>query len=275
MKRLAFALLLALAAAAPRSGSACEECQRAKSIAIGETRRVGNGVAYSWVKLNDAGKPLALGLTLTESALTGLADAVPAGMKDMPEDTLALPKEAAATPFDHIGLNWNPKGHWPNGIYVVPHFDFHFYTLTRQERKQITATGADLARCRRQPAAALIPAGYIYAPDSELPEMGAHWVDPTSPEFQGQRFTRTFLYGSYNGRIAFFEPMITKAFLESHPDETHPIKLPAAYPASGYYPASYTVKHDPVRHEYVIALGGMTKREASIPVATRQAARAE
>ncbi len=45
--------------------------------------------------------------------------------------------------------------------------------------------------------------------------MGAHWVDPTSPEFTGAGFSRTFLYGFWDGHMNFLEPMITKAFIES------------------------------------------------------------
>jgi hypothetical protein len=269
MKRLTWAVLLALTAAAAHPVSACEECKNAKTVAIGETRIVGDGVAYSWVKLDAAGKPLAVGVTLTESALAGLPENVPAGMKGMPDYRLALPKEAAVTPFDHIGLNWNPKGHEPAGIYDVPHFDFHFYLISRQERSRITATGADLARCDRRPAAEYLPAGYILAPGSEVPEMGAHWADPASPEFHGQRFTRTFLYGSYDGQVAFIEPMITKAYLETRPEETQPLKLPATFAKTGYYPTSYTVKYDPVRREYTVALGAMRSRVALAAVVSR------
>jgi uncharacterized protein len=247
---------------------ACDECKSAKSIAIGETQVVGNGVAYSWVKLDGAGKPLALGVTLTESAPTGLSDPAP-GMKEMPEYTLALPKEAAATPFDHVGLNWNPKGHDPTGIYDVPHFDFHFYTLSREERRQITGIGPDLAKCDRQPPAGYLPAGYILAPGSQVPRMGTHWVDPASPEFHGEQFTRTFIYGTYDGRIAFLEPMVTKAFLETHPDETRSIKLPTAFSKGGYYPTSYTVKYDPARREYIVALGAMRARPVSGEIDSR------
>ena len=45
---------------------------------------------------------------------------------------------AAATPFEHIVINWNPHGHPPPEIYSVPHFDFHFYTQTRADREAIT-----------------------------------------------------------------------------------------------------------------------------------------
>jgi hypothetical protein len=63
--------------------------------------------------------------------------------------------------------------------------------------------------------------------------------------------------------------MITKAFLETHPEETLPIKLPAAYSRGGCYPTSYTVKYDPARREYSVTLGALRSRLASGAVASR------
>ena len=48
--------------------------------------------------------------------------------------------------------------------------------------------------------------------------MGAHWLDITSPELNQENpksFTQTFIYGSYDGKVIFMEPMITKAFMDS------------------------------------------------------------
>jgi hypothetical protein len=60
-----------------------------------------------------------------------------------------------------------------------------------------------------------------------------------------------------------FEPMITKAFLESKPDFSQVIQVPTSYAKSGYYPTRYSVRYDVVRREYTIALEGMTWREAA------------
>ena len=70
--------------------------------------------------------------------------------------------------------------------------------------------GDDIATCRKAVPAAFAAAGYVYAPGTEVPMMGGHWVDPKAPELNGQVFTKTFLYGSYNGKMIHFEPMITK-----------------------------------------------------------------
>jgi Hypothetical protein TTHB210 len=270
----ASALSLLLAGAAFAQESAAQPQGRADShrlIAAGEPapsragtfygqpKPFGKGQARSWVKLDRDGKPLAIGLSLTEEALKGLPAELPRGEQET-ELVLALPPEASRTAFNHIGVNWNPHGHIPEKVYDVPHFDFHFYMISPEERSRITAQGEDVARSRRQPPPDYVPAGYIYAPESEVPRMGGHWVDPQSNEFNKQPFTRTFLYGNYNGQIIFMEPMITKAFLEARTDVTELIKQPSKYARPGYYPTRYSVRYDRAAKEYSIALEGLTPR---------------
>jgi hypothetical protein len=226
---------------------------------VGETKPLGDGQVRSWVKLDQNGNPTAIGLTFNEEALSGLPKEPPAGMEGT-ELSLNLPAEAKATAFKHIMLNYNPHGHPPEKIFDVPHFDFHFYTITEEERARITVQGEDVARSNKQPAAEFVPEGYVSVPNSAIPRMGAHWINPLSGEFHGQPFTRSFLYGSYNGHLIFGEPMITKAFLETKPNVTELIKLPAKYERSAYYPTKYSVRYDPATKEYTIALEGMTPR---------------
>jgi hypothetical protein len=229
------------------------------STVFGTAAPLGKGSARSWVKLDKEGKPTAIGLTFTEAALAGLPQELPPGQEGT-EYVLALPTEAGATAFNHIGINWNPHGHPPGKVYDTPHFDFHFYMITPEARNRITAQGDDRERARRRPPLEYVPAGYIYAPDSEIPRMGGHWADPQSNEFRGQPFTRSFLYGNYDGQIIFMEPMITKAFLETKTSVTEIIKLPSRFAAHGYYPTRYSVSYDPASKQYTIALEGLTLR---------------
>jgi len=90
--------------------------------------------------------------------------------------------------------------------------------------------------------------------------MGAHWIDPTSPEFNNQSFTKTFIYGFYDGKMVFVEPMVTKAFIETKPNTTDIIKVPAKYPEKGYYPTRYRVTYDENAKEYTVSIEGMTLR---------------
>lgn len=240
---------------------ACENCKGNKKAGtyIGETAILGNGTVRSWVTLNEAGKPTAVGVTFTETALSGLRRDKPPVMPGW-EYRLMLPKEANATAFKHVTVDWNPAGHIPPGIYDTPHFDFHFFMITPKERERITAKGQDRLVCRKAPPAQYQARDYIFAPDSEEPGMGGHWVDPTSPELNGQPFTRTFIYGFYDGRKVFFEPMISLEYLKSKPSVTEPIKLPAKYAVSGYYPTKYSVRYDPLRQEYTVSLDEMVLR---------------
>lgn len=100
-------------------------------------------------------------------------------------------------------------------------------------------------------------------PGTGVSGMGAHWIDPVSHEFHGHDFTHTFIWGSYDGRFIFIEPMITKAFLESKPQVSVPLKLPTEYERSGYYPTSYAIRYDATTRAYTVALEGLTLRHAA------------
>jgi hypothetical protein len=253
----AAAAFAALAATTP----ACPNCKQ--DYVFGPGVPIGNGMAFSWVRMDAERKhPLEIGLTLTETALEGLPTELEGDMEAM-EVRLDLPPSIKGKPFDHIGLDWVPKGHIPIGVYDIPHFDIHFYTFTPEQRSKITLVDGDLEVCRREPPAGVIPAGYILPPDVEIPNMGAHWIDPTFPELNGQRFTHTFLYGSYDGRLAFLEPMITLEFLKTKPDIEVPIKQPTVFQYSGYYPAKYKISYNAERKEYSISLVDLTYRAAN------------
>ena len=252
--------LLAAAVGTPRAALACDECQLKKEgTYLGQFTIMGNGTVRTWVKYDKTKRPTALGVTFSETALDGLREDLPKQMPVM-EYKLALPKEAAITGFDHVSLDWNPFGHAPQGIYTAPHFDVHFYLMTPQERSKITAVGKDLAVTEKKPEARFMPKGYIIPPESAVPQMGAHAVDTATPELRGGPFTSTFIYGYYNGRMTFVEPMIATAFLKTKTNFSAPVKQPAAYPRRGYYPTRYSVTYDAKRQEYSVALEGLVLR---------------
>lgn len=228
--------------------SACEEDEPATKAGTyyGNEVSLGNGKAQAWVTLDAMANPTSLGITLTKGALENL----PAGGDHSSNMfTLGLPAEKAKTPFDHISLDWNPHGHEPD-VYVLPHFDIHFYMMTGQERQAI---GADDPKIEILPDAKFFPANYVATPGG-VPQMGKHWVDVTSPELNGGTFTYTFIYGSYDGKVNFYEPMITREYLLSNPNKTIELGQPLAFQKSGYYPAKYTIKYDSAKEEYVISL---------------------
>ncbi|MDQ6888050.1 MAG: DUF5602 domain-containing protein [Gemmatimonadota bacterium] len=221
---------------------------------FGPVTAVAGGSARTYLILDAAGKPTDLGLAITEAALTGLPAA-------QAEYVLTFPSEASATPFKHAVINWNPNGHPPPMVYTVPHFDFHFYMITQAELEAITPADSQFAtKMTLKPASDFIPARYASDPGG-VPRMGLHWTDPAAPEFNGQAFTRTFVYGSYNGTFIFDEPMVTKAYLDGKPATlVTPVQLPARYAQTGYLPTSYTTGYDATTREYRIALSGLVLR---------------
>jgi len=222
---------------------------------VGSPQMLGDGHIYTWVRIDTRNRPVALGVTFSESALNNLPNLDS-------EYLLRFPEVVTVTPYNHFAIDWQPMGHFPMQFYGVPHFDFHFYMISPQDRGLITGYGADVARLNRLPAANYIPAGYVPAyPAVAL--MGLHWVRMDFPEFHGQPFTQSLLYGSYNGRFTFIEPMITRAFLLAHPATVKRQMYQSKTVAmSGYYPTWYTVTYDGTRHLYTVALEGLVYRQA-------------
>ncbi len=227
---------------------------------FGKAVTVGNGSARSFVTVDASGNPSEIGVRLTEAALTGLptTDTNPPAwfVLDLPANT------TTKLPFNHLSFDWNPHGHEPAGVYDLPHFDVHFYMVSMAERMPITL---DDAKGDIMPVANLLPAGYQTAPNvvpgRTVPMMGRHWVDPNSHEYHGAAFTQTFIYGSYNGKVIFLEPMATKAYLEQKKTETFPIPQPAVVAKTGvYYPTKYTIGYDAATKEYVVKLHDMVLR---------------
>jgi len=225
----------------------------------GPSRDMGEGRAHAFIKIDDNGSPTTIGIRITESALVGLP-AEPPRDADGWEYVLSLPKEAANSGYNHVVIDWNPKGHIPPGVYDKPHFDFHFYLISSEQREKITARGDDLAKAHRSPAPEFMPEGYILPNGTEVPRMGAHAIDTTAPEFNKLPFTKTFIYGFYDGQMIFLEPMMTKVFLETKPNMLDRVKLPKTYSKHAYYPTSYGVNYNATEREYEISLESLIFR---------------
>lgn len=205
---------------------------------------VGKGVVRAWVTENKSGEPVAVGVNLSEKALENLPD-------EPAMYTLVLPKTKGKNFYTLVGLDWNPHGHEPPHVYDLPHFDVHFYIIPDAERMTIPLLAPPLMD--DAPDSKYLPPLYIQTP-GVVPQMGAHWVDVTSPEFNGGTFTRTFIWGSYDGELIFWEPMVTRDFLLSKPHEIINLRQPAAFQKDGYYATQYCVTYSVSPKQYTIAL---------------------
>ncbi len=242
----------------------------------------GDGQFETFVTQDADGNPSIIGITFPESTLANL----PEGMGDGKFDVLGadgsvifpccgystvipMPETTPATVFNHALVNWNPMGHPPAGVYDAPHFDLHFYTTSVEDREAIAAATGDTmcmvpnppgteagehpvpVTCETLQTATMplpadqTPPGFISVGEV-VPGMGDHLINPAAPELNGEKFTYTWLYGEYGGRLTFYEPMITLAFLqEKNPETCADIPMPKAMPEPGYYPTEYCIRYMP------------------------------
>jgi hypothetical protein len=234
----------------------------------GGAARIGNGTVRTYVTYGGPEQrvPLEIGIAIDAAGMEGLSTEMQMMHLDFPAGTPA--------PYRFAMFGWNPDGHEPDHIYTLPHFDFHFYFTSHEAVDAMVPSNPDYAtRANRMPAEETVPPFFVVpAPpgvepgETAVPQMGVHWVDVRTPELQGllgnpdaaEPFTRTFIYGSWDGRFTFLEPMITRAHLLSKPDEIIPVSQPERYGEAGWYPDSYRIRWDPQTGEYLVALTGLS-----------------
>ncbi|MDE2167348.1 MAG: DUF5602 domain-containing protein [Alphaproteobacteria bacterium] len=219
----------------------------------GKAVRIGHGTAHTVVVTDAAGHATAIGIVFTAGVLDGLPHATKT--KDDFPYRLAMPRQGPRTAVNHVVMDWEANGHPPPHVYDVPHFDFHFYLVSRAAQMKVKFKSEnDSGSPAQQPPAELVPAGYVMPPGTAVPQMGAHAVNPAGPEFHGQPFTATFIYGYYDKQLTFLEPMVSIAYLKSQPDFAAAVARPAAYSFPGADPSAYSVKYDAAHKTYTLML---------------------
>jgi hypothetical protein len=279
--------VLALAAAGSSTARGADPVSRT----LGWQVKLGGGTVTSYAELDSAGKPAAIGVAWSASALDGLPGhsdehrcygrdrngAIGADTKCQHtyEFVIPLPDSVARRediPFKWVLLNWNPSGHIPPGIYDVPHFDVHFEMGAIADAFAIESgpCGPEMVRCdqfakaRKPLPPNYMPADYVDV-EAVVPVMGNHLVDTTGREFQKEPFTRSWIYGVYDGNVIFYEAMVTRDHLLSKPNGCSPIKAQKAVAVAGFYPTEYCVRHDATSGEYSVSMEKFMRREASAP----------
>lgn len=222
-------------------------------ILYGPEVKMGNGKARSFFEPDENNHPKSIGIAIDVAALENLPEQETSFVLQVPQ----IVKQT--TPYNHISLDWGPHGHGPVSIYDKPHFDIHFYMITETEQNSIDTTKPEL---NILPDSFLLPPFYVPEPGG-VPKMGKHWVDITSPELNPANqvpFTSTFIYGSFNGKVVFHEPMITKAFLLTKPDTLMNIKQPIGFAEPGHYPTKYQITYDSSKKQWRILVKGFEHR---------------
>jgi len=254
--------------------SACSSTAEASKAGTfyGSELGLGKGKVKTYVVTGDDGKPTELGFAFDAATLQGLpepphhAEAGP----PLPSQPLYFPDEAKGVAVDHGTFDFVPGGHPPPGVFDRPHFDVHFFYLTQEEVEEINPESADFAaRGMKLPDEKFVPEGFGAIPNTPpeeavVPGMGQHLVDMTVRLVPGKyKFTEVIINGSWDGKYAFVEPMVTLDYLLSKPNVTNDLKLPQEYQKTGLYPTKYSITSDAASDTYMISLSGLVERSES------------
>jgi hypothetical protein len=259
---------------------------------------LGNGTVASYAEFDRSGAPKVIGVVFSAGALDALPaapsdghrcfDANNDGVIDLAtecsawhERVLPIPSEASRrpdVPFKWALLNWNPRGHIPPGVFDTPHFDVHFYIEPIENIFAIQrgTCGLEMVRCDQFAVARKpVPGNYLPPNFQDLglvaPAMGNHLLDPTDHVFHGEKFKRHWIYGTYDGRVIFYEEMVDRGYMLSKPDACLPIQSPAAVALTGYYPTRSCVRYAPGKDEYSVSIEDFVLGKASPPGPLREA----
>jgi hypothetical protein len=154
-------------------------------------------------------------------------------------------KASEVTPYDHIAIDWMPNGH-PPAYFQLSHFDIHFYMMPVEDQMMIpapTASNTSLSSTSAfgRPSPGILPADYTVA-SAAVPMMGRHWLDKNASVLPptNATFTYQFIYGTFDNKVVFLEPMVTRAFLFK--------------PTGTFYPTRYNIFTDSDTRKIYISL---------------------
>ncbi|GLZ36293.1 hypothetical protein Lesp02_84800 [Lentzea sp. NBRC 105346] len=261
LRRYAAVALAAVAVAACAPSRASTNANGEMTV-LGETAALGLGIATPYVIVDKKGDPVEIGVRLTEKALDGLPQGDAPSMY-----VLEFPEEAAKTPVKNLMLNWYPKGRKPAELFGEPQLAFHFYTIDHNEAMGINPK-AEPAKASRLLDPKYVAKDFIAEPgdpvEKTVPSMGLHWLDSTREFGPGKpEFSEVFVYGSFDAKMIFLEPLATRKYLLTKPQLTADVKQPESVQKDGFYPTKYSIRWDDKLQSYVISLANLTKRQGS------------
>lgn len=236
----------------------------------GAPESLGDGSAYAYVEYERGrGKPSAIGVHIDGDALDNLSATPEAYPLDLPRGNTGH--------FSYVGLDWNPAGHEPEGLYTHPHFDVHFYFPSESEVAGIAGGPLDYTIPPELLPPSTVHTNQLPAPQSAprfaVPGMGEHLITlPSGPDYAnslpqapGVDGWSVFIWGAYDmdgdgdGEMIFMEPMVTTKYLQrlanAYPtiDEVrNDIRMPERFHDGGWYPTEFVVAYD--GSDYTISL---------------------
>lgn len=229
-----------------------------RQIVQGECRPVNGANVCVWAE-SSGNTLVAFGATVPVGSVENAPADAPMVWPPVAAAAIPLPEAvSSATGFTVLTVYWEAHGH-PPGPYLVPHFDFHFYT--------IPAGDADAIDCADSTKPGRLPTAYEL-PDVSIPQLGnliglcvpkmgmhallgAELHAPTT-------FQKTMVVGYYRGRPIFVEPMITRATLLERRSFLLGIPDVPDRPANVRYPTRFRADYDSTSQAYKFVFSDLT-----------------
>lgn len=233
--------------------SGCKKSSSRQTLFTGEPVALGMGSMRSFIKTDNNGKPVSIGFTIDDAAISALpsVDSMYMLMLPMMSGNMNM---TMPDPFDHLEVDWSANGDAGSAVFNHPHLDCHFFMIDPTSQMNIMM-GMDTV---------MIPGNYLpqNCMEDSVAEanMGVHVYDTLSAEYHGSAFDHTFMYGFYHGDMDFIEMMCAKSFLDTKTNYTGDISQPNAFKVHGYYPTKYTVSYDASTKKYTYSLDNLTYR---------------
>lgn len=232
-------------------------CSNKQQVVQGECRPVHGADVCVWGETS-GNALVAFGATVPVGAVENAPLDAPMVWPPASAAVIPLPEAvSSATGFKVMTLYWEAHGH-PPGPYLVPHFDFHFNTISGDELSAIDC--ADSTKPGRLPAAYELPDVDIPGIGMLLglcvPQMGMHAL--LGAELQAATtFQKTMLVGYYHGRPIFVEPMITRATLLERRSFSLDMPEVPDRPTSVRYPTTFRANYDSTAQTYKFVFSGL------------------
>jgi hypothetical protein len=187
--------------------------QEATDFYYGPKIDLGNGYVNSWISVDKFKVPIEIGIEISPAAFEGLPLEI-----DLEKPIIVpLPEIAQkVTPFDHIGLQWNPDEFSSIEGFKKAHFGIYFYMITVSQRSEIPIFSPSSEQMfDHYPPRDYMPFDYSPVPkgNGAVVFVGQHWLS-SNPETY-LPFSHTVALGTYDGRNIFVNPIATIEFLQS------------------------------------------------------------
>ncbi|HEY7906077.1 MAG TPA: hypothetical protein VIC53_04045 [Wenzhouxiangella sp.] len=188
-------------------------------------------------------------------------------------------------PFHYVEIDWNTEGlpRGPNGAFINPHFDFHFYTRPRdyvQRDMQCVTVGKtcdgretgypQMRRFLNLPPSSYFPANYFPDAGSSIAQMGLHNLDGDFQySIEHVNHSPVIIYGSFDGQIVFLEASVTlfafqDAMLAAERNEELRWEVPQpTHYAYAWWPNTMSLKYDSDREVFSFALTDFQARQVT------------